>query len=250
LLFAIGICLATIAVVLLVHAGSRFIMRPEAEGETKDLAGSTLFRIAGLHGLVLALVFASEVVEYQQIEREVASEVNAVSDIYYDLSRYGLEDPSAIREHLRAYLAIASSDEWAQLGREYTLNGSAWASWEAVYHALLDLEPTTARQVALRDNMLGNIDLIAENRDLREHHAKTNLSDLFWVAALLGVVLVSAGFFIYPSTRNNVILLGIFGGYTGFILFTIFSMSNPFSAPGALEPIQFRELLIEFESAS
>ena len=240
------IILGTVAAVLAIHFGARKVMHTEPEEQTKDLAGSVLFRISALHGLVLALVFASEIVEYNQLAFESADEVNAISDAYYDAGRYG-EEAEAVRTALRDYLRIVPTDEWASLGNSGALSAQAWAHWDTAYLATLNLEPASARQSDVRANMLQKIHAIAENRDLRQHHAKSSLGPLFWVAALVGVLLLSFGYYPFPPKRDNVILLSLFGAYTGFILYTIFAMSNPFSAPSALKPVLFLELLEELD---
>lgn len=241
-----AIILATVLTVLAVHCGARKVMRTDPEEQTRDLAGSVLFRISALHGLVLALVFASEVVEYNQLAFESSAEVNAISDVYYDADRYG-QDAQAVQDALRDYLRIVPTEEWKSLGIDGELSPQAWAHWDGAYTAILDLEPSTTRQTALRANMLEKIHAIAENRDLREHQAKSSLGTLFWAAALVGVLLLSIGYYPFPPNRDNIILLSVFAAYTGFILYTIFAMSNPYSAPAALEPVLFLELLDELE---
>lgn len=241
-----AIITATVLTVLGVHLGARNVMRTEPEERTRDLAASVLFRISALHGLVLALVFASEVVEYNQLDFESSVEVNAISDIYYDADRYG-EEAQPVQDAMRDYLRIVPIAEWSSLGNDGELLPQAWAHWDAAYTATLDLEPSTARQTDLRANMLEKIHAIAENRDLREHQAKSSLGTLFWAAALVGVLLLSIGYYPFPPNRDNIILLSAFAAYTGFILYTIFAMSNPYSAPAALEPVLFLELLDELE---
>ncbi len=241
MLISIGIVFATVAAVFAIYALMRVLMSRAPNARTQDLAASVVFRVSALHGLVLALVFASEVVEYNQLSFESASEVNAISDIYFDSMRYG-EGTEAIRTAMRAYLDYIPTEEWNSLGRTGDLSGSAWVAWDDAYTAILDLTPASPRQDALRDNMLDKIHAIAENRDMREYQAKTGLNVLFWIAAIVGVVMVSAGYYTFAPTRDNVILLSIFSAYTGFILFTIYAMSNPFSDPAALKPRLFFEL--------
>jgi hypothetical protein len=241
------IILATVIAVLAAYFGMQRVMSRQPDDRTNDLAGSVLFRISALHGLVLALVFASEIVEYQQLGFEISREVNAVSDIYYDAGRYA-EDVEGIRASLRSYLRIVHAEEWSSLGNNGSLSGQAWAQWDAAYGLILDLAPASERQAALRENMLRKIHIIAESRDLREHHAASKLSGLFWFAALVGVLLVAAGYYSFPAKRDNLILIAFYAAYTGFIVFTIFAMSNPFNAPAAFDPVLFNELLIELES--
>lgn len=248
MVIAFVIITGTILAVLLIHRATRYVLHPEPEQDTKDLAGSILFRISALHGLVLALVFASEVVEYHQLELESAAEVNAVSDIYYDALRYSDEKIGQVRAAVVDYLDAVVRDEWTHLAEQRVLHPRAWAAWDAAYEAILDLDPVSVRQNTLQDNMVSKMHRLAENRDLREYHAKSELSALFWMAAIAGVVLISAAYYIYAPKRDNVILLSAFGAYTGFILFTIFAMSNPFAAPGALGPDLFADLLAELSA--
>lgn len=249
MLLAVSICVATIAGVLAIYLAARSAMRPKTDADTNDLAGSILFRIAALHGLVLALVFAAEVAEYQQIEFEVATEANAVSDLFYDMDRYGAgESASTVAASLRSYLDLATGAEWSRLGEELSLLDAAWEEWGNVYAAVLDLEPVNGRQEALRDNMLANIGIVAEKRDLREFHAQSGLGYLFWSAAVLGVAMVAAGYFIYPPSKDTIILLSMFATYTGFILFTITAMSNPFSEPAAIQPTLLLDLSVELNA--
>jgi hypothetical protein len=247
MLLAIVTIAATVAAVLAIYFATRFVLNPEPDEKTTDLAGKVLIRIAALHGLVLALVFASEVVEYHQLSFESAIETNAVSDAYYDSDRYGAEETVAIRSALRTYLQVASTTEWQLLSEAAKLHPDAWKAWDDAYNATLDLEPQTPREEALRSNILRKIHLVAENRDLREHHAKTSLSSLFWIAALAGILLIAIGFYPFPPKRENLTLLSAYSGYTGLIFFTIYAMSNPYGGPAALQPTFFEAVIMEIE---
>lgn len=248
MILAITIILATVFGVFAVYFCVRVVLHPEPDDVTADLAGKVLLRIAALHGLVLALVFASEVVEHRQLSFEIAYETNAVSDAYYDSNRYGHEATGTIRAALRTYLQIAPATEWTNLGEGKGLLPEAWLAWDEAYNAALDLVPENPRQEALRNNILTKIHVIAENRDLREFHAKTSLNFLFWVAALSGVILMAVGFYPIPPKRENLVLLSAYSTYTGLVLFTIYAMSNPFIGPAGLEPGLFEQLLMEIDS--
>lgn len=242
----IAITIATVAAVLLVYLAARRGLHPDPDERTRDLAASMVMRVSALHGLVLALIFASEVVEYQQLGLEVSSEVNAVSDISYDALRYG-QDAAPVHTAIRDYLALVPSEEWQSLATTGNLSGAAWGKWNDAYLAALDLVPATPRETSLRENMLDKIHAIAEIRDLREHHAKTALSPLFWGAALAGVLLVALGFYTFPPRRDNLALISLYGLYIGFIFFTIYAMANPFKEPAALDAALYRDLLVELD---
>jgi hypothetical protein len=48
----------TILISIATYAVARVLLISRSASETKDLAGSVIFRVSALHGLILALVFA------------------------------------------------------------------------------------------------------------------------------------------------------------------------------------------------
>lgn len=241
---------ATVLLILGCYFAVRRIVGAEPEEHTKDLAGSVMFRISALHGLILALVFANEIVEYQQLRFEGAVEANAVADIYFDIDRYGAETEPEVQKALYAYLVLASGEEWRGLGGEGRLSAAGWALWDDAYNAVLDLEPATERERSLRAHMLQRIHVIAETRVKRENHAAAPLSRMFWFAAVSGVVLIALAYYAYPPKRANIALISMFGAFTGVILFLIYALSNPFGDPGALRPDARLRLIEQIDANS
>ena len=236
---------------VLLTLGAYFLMRKimgaEQETHTKDLASSIIIRVSGLHGLILALVFAQEMIDYQQLKYESAIETNAVADVYFDAERYGKEAKLPIQEPLFAYVNEVVHKEWDHLGQTGRLTGQGWADWDKAYSGILDLVPVNDRQKALRDHMLSQIHVVAETRVKRENHSATSVSMMFWFAAISGVIIIAIAYFTFPPTRRNVVLLGLFGAFTGLILFFIYAFENPFSAPGRIDPAAHLRLLAQLE---
>lgn len=216
----------------------------------KEMAGTMVTRIAALHGLIIALVFAQEMTSYQRLETQTAAEASAIADVFNDAARY---DPALLRpvqENMREYLKVVIDTEWAQLGAGRGLSDAAWAAWATAYEQVLDLMPQTPRQVSLRDHMLASLHAISASRDMREAEAITSVAHFFWIAALSGVVLIAFGHYIYAPERHNLVLLGLFSAYTGAILFLIFGFSNPYSPPAALHPAPLQTLAAKLLAGS
>ena len=89
--------IATIGLTLGCYFVMRWLTGGDPEAKDRDLASSVIFRISALHGLILALVFAQEMVEYQQLRFESTIEANAIADIYNDARRYGTDESDLIR---------------------------------------------------------------------------------------------------------------------------------------------------------
>lgn len=245
-LFVCGTALLVLACYFLM----RRITAEDPNTQTKDLANSVMLRISALHALILALVFAQEMQEYQQLKIESAAETNALADIYFDAGRYGGIDPGKIEAPVREYVRIVIEEEWDSLGTTGRLDAAAWAQWDAAYNETLNLAPTTERQRSLRDHMLERIHTIAETRVKREHHARNSLSVMFWFAAISGVIFTGFAFYPYTPRRSNLFLLGLLGAFTGIILFFIYAFSNPFKEPGSLQPSGYRHLSRQLQEAA
>ncbi|MDQ0391858.1 bestrophin-like domain [Labrys monachus] len=242
----VGVCFAAIAILIVL--GSYFLARRVLpmglDGDrTHDAAASVAGRIAALYGLILALVYAQELEDYKGIRSNLTEEAVAIADVYNDIARYGGAAVKPVQAELARYLSIVVNEEWGRLGRREGLSPGAWNEWNAVYEQLLDLAPTTDRQRYLAARMRDRITAVARFRQIRGATARSGFSGLFWGPALIGLVLLAVPFYVYRPSRSHLLLLGIFGLYSGIILFFIYAFANPFVPPGELAPRPFSTLL-------
>ncbi len=132
--------------------------------------------------------------------------------------------------------------EWDQLGLAGELAQEGWVEWDNAYRAALDLTPTTERQKSLRDHMLTQIQAIADARVKRSNHGAGTINTMFWLAALSGVILIALSYYPFRAERRSVLLIALYGAYTGIILFLIYAFSNPYSRPAILSPAAYERL--------
>lgn len=241
-LIGIAIIGGTTATVLAAYYIMYLLMGGDPGGRDRELASSVITRIASLHALILALVFAQEMIEYQALRTESAVESNAVGDIFYDAERYGPEAQGPIQKALKEYVRIVIEQEWHELGRTGELSAAAWDQWNNAYLRILELAPVNAKQQSLRGHMLDEIHMISEARDRRENSGTDSISLIFWFAAVSGVIFTAIGYYPYAPDGRNLLLLSIFGVFTGIILFFIYAFSNPYSPPATLFPTAFERL--------
>ncbi len=228
--------LGTVGLTLAAYFLMRLIMGGEAKGHEKELASSVIFRISALHGLILALVFAQEMVEYQQLKYEMATEAGAIADIFYDAERYGEAIKTPIQQAIAAYAAEVIDGEWQSLADKGRLSPGAWVQWDRAYQQVLNLMPGDKRQESLRSQMLERLHDISQSRTKRESNVADSIDSIFWFAALSGVIFIALAYYSFPPMRRNLLLLCLFGAYTGIILFLIYAFSNPYQPPAALAP--------------
>jgi hypothetical protein len=248
---AIGVIFVagTIGLSLAVYAAARWFTRRSPPGKHPEMANAMILRIGALHGLILALVFAQEMASYQRLEAQSDTEASAIADVYNDAARYDPVKLEPLQQMMVAYVRVVAEEEWPALGRGAGLSDEAWSQWERAYETALDLVPTTGRQTSLRDHMLSQLHAIATARDLRDSDGNSGIQWLFWLAALSGVMLIAAGYYAHAPERHNLVLIALFSGYTGLILFLIYGFSNPYMAPAALSPAPFERLYHEISTS-
>jgi hypothetical protein len=245
LLFGIAFVAAMIAVAWTSYFTLRALAAHRLDRESQDLASAVVVRIAALHALILALVFNQEMRDYQALERYIVQEATAIADIYEDIARYGSPAAADVQAALMRYARLVVTEEWPRLGRAGHLVEAAWLERDAVYEVILDLEPATAREQALRTHMLAKVQRIGDLRLERQSAALHDLHPMFWVAAVAGVVLVSLAFFGFAPTPLNLGLIALFGAFTGLVMLFVYAFSNPFTVPGEVAPAAFERLLEE-----
>lgn len=235
---------ASICIVIGAYFLARRIMGADTEGDrTHDVASSVAVRLAALHGLILALVYAQELDDYKGVRSGLSLEAVAVADIYNDMRRYGGASVGQVQSGLARYVALVVSEEWDGLGRRQGLLPAAWRQWDDVYEQLLNLVPANDREKFLASRMRDRATVIAQSRSLRAEAVNYQFSGLFWAPAVIGLALLAIPFYVYPPNRAHLLLLSVFGAYSGVILFFIYAFSNPFHEPGRLDPLPFEQLL-------
>lgn len=241
-----------ILLVLGVHWSARRLMPPPGEpdadrhvysGVVRDMASATGFRIAAFYGVILALVYAHELGEYQTVRDGLAGEATAIADVFHDAGRYGEPVATPVRQAMATYVSFVVDREWDLLGEERRLSNRAWAARDVAYDTLLDAEAVTPRQVALRQQMLKRIADITHYRHMRQEVAAKDFGMVFWVPAIVGLILVTIPFYVYPPGRVTHVLLSCFGAFAGLILFFIQGFASPFTSPFRTPPGAFERLL-------
>jgi hypothetical protein len=234
--------LAAVSLALAIYFTARRAFAQRADDDTANLAGSIIFRLAALHSLILALVFAQEQVNYVSLRDTTVHEAAALADLFYDLHRYDPASTAPARASVARYAETVRGSEWRSLA-EGRLSSVAWAQWDLVYKFVLDLEPEGLRQTDLRSRMLEDIDAISDFRNERLAASNSAVPAIFWVAAIGGFVVIVMPFFTFSPRPINLLLLTLFAGYNGMVLFFIAVLNNPFAEPASLGTLPF-DLLV------
>jgi hypothetical protein len=242
LILATVIILLSCTLSLLPYLLARRVLLSRTDEHSKELAGSVLFRVGALHSLILALIFAQELLNFNEARHSMTREAILVGNVFYDLERYDKTETKSARADLVEYTNVVINREWETLAVSGRLEEQAWQEWQSAYTKILDFAPNNTRQDALKDIMLDQVREISELRIDRENAALVGANKLFLSAAVVGIVIMSIAYFPFAPTTVNLTLLLLFGIYTGFVIYFILAFSNPFSGAGYIEPISFERL--------
>jgi len=245
------ICMAFMATAIAVVMGTYLIARRvlgtgREFDRAHEAAGAVGGRLALLYGLILALVYAQELSDYKDIRAAVTEEAVAVADVFHDIRRYGGPEVRAVQQELLKYVSSVVDVEWDLLGRKIGLSQRGWEEWDNVYVRLLNLRPGTEKERYLANRMRDRITSIARLRQTREASIRESFANVFWPPALIGLILLAIPLYVYRPSRSHIVLLSVFGAYSGVILFFIYAFSDPFQKPARIEPVAFQKLQADF----
>lgn len=241
---------ATFAATFGSYALMRAALKPHITPDTRGIAETTMFRIAALHGLILALVFAQELSNIYNLKSTVDREANELGSIVRNLDRFDSSGGSdrrttQIKTDIAGYVRATIDTEWASLDDTRRLSRSVDARWDSVYQSLLDLPASGSAQTWLRERMLTSIEAVGVERKTREIAAATDINPIFWVVAFSGIISLAVCFFAYPPTRTTIAVLTVYTFYSALVLFIIKLSDYPFSTPGLVPPTSLEILYDE-----
>ena len=236
----------SIALTFVCYALARRTLHKRSNEHTRDLSSSVVFRLSALHGLILALVFAQELINYNALNRSINHESNLVESVYFDLRRFDATQTAGLQKSLAEYVQVVLKEEWRLLASKRALSDKAWDRREVVLKGVLNLKTNGPSQTWLRERMLQKLAALEDERNSREISANTHMSPIFWFVALIGLALVSASFLSFQMNFANIALMAFFAIYTGIVLFFINAIDHPFEGPGRLSPVALERLFEQF----
>ena len=239
--------LVAIAMAFLPFFSLRWVFEGKLDGDVQSMATSIIVRLGTLHALILALVFAQELLNYSGVRQSNLKEAAATADAYYELKRWSSnlgESIEHIEDSLADYISVVVGEEWCLLANGQ-LSPRAWELYDEIELSLLGLQPTTEAQHQIWLQVMEDWDTVSEYRRAREMAANYRVPGFFWAIAIVGFFLVALPYFVFEPKGANLCTLAAFAAYNGIILFFIISIANPFSGSIPLQPDTFERLFAE-----
>jgi len=208
--------------------------------ESKLVASDLMARVGALHGLILALVFASTHGGNEQLQTIITQEATAVDHVYYNARRYGAPEVMAAST---AYIRATIDQDWPSMANDNALSSAGWRAWSNLLEKALELTPENARQAALLAQIQQDVWRIENLRQTRGYEADNRIAPVFWLVAITGIVLVGALLFAHEPTPLHQLMMSAYSAYTGLVLFLIYDLTHPFDGAIQIRPVAFQAIL-------
>jgi hypothetical protein len=235
------------SVTLLAFLGLTAVRRAvprEVRAAHNDVAGFLIAVVGAVYAVMLALVVIAVWEQFESARGIAEREANAVADLYRGAGGFADADRVRLRDGLLAYARAVADDEWPALAQGRA-SDRAWEALDALWRDYLALDPQSARETALYDEALDQLDELSDARRERLLASRTAIPGVLWVA-LIGGGVITIGFsyfFGVGDERAHTLMTIALAGVIGIGLYVIVAMDLPFAGDVAISPDSFRQTL-------
>ena len=236
----IVVCLGSAILAMASFALTRKLLKPIDISEHQTFLDA-MFNIVGtLVSLILGLLVASALDQYQNLERAVDNEAASVAEVYR-FSR-GLQEPtrSQIQGLCERYCQLVISEEWPALAKGQ-VSQSVFETFCLLNDEVVLIHPTHDGESNLQASMLESLDTVGAGRRERLLTLNNTREHLLGPILLAGAVIVLAFAFFYVK-HNSVfhsVVITFVAIALGGNMALIYLLSKPFEGDWKIQPRAF-----------
>ncbi|MES0827967.1 hypothetical protein [Ruegeria sp. SCP11] len=228
-------------VAMLLYWTAHMLVAKHASESTMDAAKWASVRVGAIHALILALAFSGLRAEHNELQEGIDNEALAIEQLYRGLESFGTPQAQKIQANLANYTRLVIEEEWPSMVAGAPLE-KADLLVDTIYRQIIELSGNTNNS-GLASTLLNDINDIENARGQRSFDIDEPISVVFWLIAIVGLILTCVSFFPTPYSSFRSLFLGMFAGINGLIFFAISEFSHPFSGVFPTEPTPFVEVL-------
>ncbi|HEX6749840.1 MAG TPA: hypothetical protein VF092_21285 [Longimicrobium sp.] len=239
----LALCIAyAVSVVLLVRR------RTWQVGEEDNATAAALHAFLGvLYAVALGLLVISAQEDSDDVEHAVASEANAIGDLYRVTE--GLEPASrmALQRQVARYVQSVITVEWPATQRAEN-SPATWDAMDDLSHGIYTFRPSTPQEERVYPQLVNEIEEVLDARRDRLFLGERGVGAVTWTIILLGGVITIgfAAFFNMRNGRAQLILTSLLAVMFGLMIFLMTAMDHPLWGRVSVDPGPFRELVVNF----
>lgn len=220
---------------------------PAYDEETRGLAMGMLGMVAMVLSLLLAFSSVSVWEAHTGAAGAADAEASVAGELVRDLAVYGGPAAGAAREAVRSYLRAVVADEWPSMSSG-DLSEAAGRKFDDIFHRAGALKPRGPREEALLAEIWDKANELNVHRRARLDSAGGSaVPGALWGTIALCMLFNFLLFYGMPVSRAMGLLLGIYAGTLGLLLFFITAMDRPYTGSVSLSPAPYEAALRSME---
>ncbi len=215
-----------------------------------DVAGFVYAAVGVVYGILLAFVVFAVWERYSAVDQAVTAEAADLITVFRDSQFLKPAQMIQAQRGLRAYALEVQEVEWSEHG--LLLPHHTADPLNRIWKPFLANPPTSAWQVALRQNSISDIYELERQRHLRHLSTEATLPDVFWPVLILGAICTIgfSYFFLIEDFRVQAAMTGVLAALIGSVLFLIVSLNDPFTGQVHVSKYPFEHALQQFHALS
>ncbi|HEY9711897.1 MAG TPA: hypothetical protein V6C72_00415 [Chroococcales cyanobacterium] len=219
------------------------LFKPETLGDHESLVQAMLGVVGTLFSVLLGLLVAGSIDNYQEVKMQVAAEANACADVFRLARGFGDKERITIRALCRAYGASVIKDEWPEMER-HRMSDKTWDIYQQMWEAVVAIDPDQDRENNLQQSILSAMQTLGENRRARAVNSQAALMPILWVTILVGafITILFTYFFTSQLGALHLVMTGLIAISLGLNIWLLAAYSSPFSGDLSIRPDMFHVL--------
>jgi hypothetical protein len=212
--------------------------------EQHEVAGITFAVIGGFYGIVLAFVLVASWERFEHARANTEAEANALGDLYRQAAGMPDGTRTTLTRDIVSYLHAVIDADWPAM-RNDQLSAQSSELNLSIWHAVLDMQAETPKDVALYQCMVQKLDDFGEARRDRLLYMQTALPPVIWnFLIVFGAMTVAFTYFFgMPRLLPQMIITIALAGTISCTLYLIWEMQTPFSGAVRVPDRAFRVVL-------
>jgi hypothetical protein len=232
--------LAVSLFVVLSVAGLTLVQRLVSAGlrqEHNDVAGFIYAVLGVAYAVLLAFVVIAVWEQYQAARDTADREASELAEIYWLANQLPESEGHQVQELAQSYARVVVEEEWP-LMEDGQCSPQAWALMDEIRQRMGEFEASTSTEQVLQDQGLSRVHDLADARMLRLLETHEDIPTILWVVLLSGGVITMGFTYLFglESTWAHSLMVGALAAVIALVLFTIYSLDNPFAGDVRLDP--------------
>lgn len=236
LVTCIGVCLI------------RLTVNPRSLKSHHDVAAVVFANIGVLYSVLLGFTVVNVQQRFDKIKENTQIEASYLVELFRDAEVFAEKDKIAIRDSLIEYSKSVIYEEWPKMAKG-ELHTTASTHLSKVWNAYYAVNTTSHKQDQWYSVSINKLNLLMNARLSRLLGSHESLGVEMWAMLILGAAAVASFicFFGLESLFSHLLMAAILAGFTGFLLFLVYSLDTAFQGDLSISPRAMQNFLESFK---